>query len=113
MLQPIEIQIYTKENGSQPFIEWRDSIKDAVMRTRIISRIHRLQIGQFGDYKSLGQGIGELRMHFGKGYRIYFGRIGNTIVLLLSGGDKDTQQKDITKAREYWQEYKEGMSCDK
>jgi putative addiction module killer protein len=61
--------------------------------------------GNYGDYKSVGEGVYELRFFFGKGYRVYFGEDGDTIVVLLQGGDKSSQSKDITKARAYWKDY--------
>lgn len=67
----------------------------------------RVEQGNFGDYESVGDDVCELRFFFGSGYRIYFGEVGNTIVLLLCGGDKSSQKKDVKKAKEYWKEYQE------
>lgn len=66
-----------------------------------------MKYGNFGDYQSVGDGVFELRLHFGAGYRIYFGVVDNTIVLLLCGGDKSSQARDIVRAKVYWLEYKE------
>jgi putative addiction module killer protein len=74
-------------------------------RKRILVRVSRLQRGNYGDYKSVGEGVSELRMFFGSGYRVYFGERGNNLIVLLCGGDKSSQDKDIEKAKEYWQEY--------
>jgi len=65
-----------------------------------------MEQGNFGDYKSIGEGLYELRLHFGSGYRVYYGKIGDEIILLLAGGDKNTQKQDIQKARYYWRDYK-------
>ena len=103
----IEIQYYRSLNGSQPFIEWFDSIRNKNTQQRIDKRLARLEDGNFGDCQSVGGGVFELRLHFGPGYRIYFGQIENTLVLLLCGGDKKSQQRDIETAKNYWREYKE------
>ena len=106
-VHPREIQIYRTPNGRQPFTEWLESIRDTNMRDRMQARLEKLEEGNFGDYKSVGEGVFELRFHFGSGYRIYFAQIGNTIVLLLCGGDKSSQTGDIERAKAYWREYKE------
>jgi putative addiction module killer protein len=74
-------------------------------RKRILIRISRLQQGNYGDCEPVGEGISELRMFFGPGYRVYFGENGNDIVILLCGGDKGSQDKDIQQAKIYWEEY--------
>ena len=76
-------------------------------RAVIRARINRLELGNFGDCKSVGTGVLELRVSFGPGYRVYFGRDGNTLVVLLCGGDKGSQAKDILKAKLLWKEYKD------
>lgn len=77
------------------------------MRARIRRRLDRLELGNYGDYKSLTGGINELRLDFGKGYRIYFAEQDGLIIILLCGGDKSTQKKDIQKARDFWHELQE------
>ena len=104
--QPIEIQYYRGPNGRQPFIEWFESIRDRNTRNRIDKRLKRLEDGNFGDCQSVGGGIFELRLHFGPGYRMYFGQIDNSIILLLCGEDKTSQQRDIEFAKSYLIEYK-------
>ena len=105
--QPIEIQYYRDPNGRQPFIDWFKSIRDRNTRNRVERRLKRLEDGNFGDCQSVGGGIFELRLHFGPGYRIYFGQIDNRLILLLCGGDKTSQQRDIEFAKSYLIEYKE------
>lgn len=85
---------------SQTFQNWISSLKDREGRARINDRIKRLASGNFGDAKAIGGGVEELRMHSGPGYRVYFLRKGNTIIVLLSGGDKGTQAQDIKRAKE-------------
>lgn len=105
--QLIEIQYYRGPNGRQPYTEWFESIRDKNTQQRIDKRLARLEDGNFGDCKSVGGGIFELRLDFGPGYRIYFRQIENTLVLLLCGGDKASQQRDIELAKTYWREYEE------
>ncbi len=102
-----EIQYYRSPNGKEPFTEWLESIRDKSTQNRIDKRLERLEDGNFGDFKSVGDGVFELRLPFGPGYRIYFGQIDNTLVLLLCGGDKASQARDIERAKTYWREYKE------
>ena len=104
---PRELQFHRTQNGREPFTEWLESIRDRKTQTRIRGRLDRLEKGNFGDCESVGSGVFELRLHFGQGYRIYFGEVANTIVLLLCGGDKSSQTQDIENAKTYWQEYKE------
>ena len=105
--QPRELEFYRTPNGRQPFTEWFESIRDMKTQTRIRRQLTRLEVGNFGDCQSVGGGVFELRIHFGPGYRIYFGKISNTVLLLLCGGDKSSQPRDIERAKAYWQDYKE------
>ena len=104
---PRKLQFYQRSNGREPFIEWFESIRDQRTQDRIQARLDSVVLGNFGDCKSVGAGVFELRLHFGSGYRIYFGEVDNTIVLLLCGGDKSSQRRDIRLAKAYWQDYKE------
>ncbi len=105
-IQPRQIQVYQTPNGREPFNEWLVSIRDIELQGRIRARLERLEEGNLGDCQTVGDGVFELRIHFGAGYRIYFGQIGNTILLLLCGGDKSSQRRDIERAKTYWLEYK-------
>jgi len=100
-----QIELYTTEKGEQPFIQWLESLKDKAGRYRIKERLDRVALGNLGDHKYIRDGVSELRLDFGPGYRIYFGEERETIVLLLCGGDKSTQRKDIKKAITYWKDY--------
>ena len=104
--QPREIRRYVTNEGKVPFAQWLDSLRDAKTKTKIAQRLDRVNLGNLGDYKSVGGGVYELRIDYGSGYRIYFGQIGITIILLLCGGDKKTQAKDIEIAQKYWQDYR-------
>jgi putative addiction module killer protein len=104
-VHPREIQPYVTPEGRVPFDEWFNSLKDANTKAKIVSRINRVITGNLGDYRSLGEGVCEFRIDYGPGFRIYFGQVGTTIVLLLCGGDKSTQNRDIRQAKEYWKDY--------
>ncbi|MBI1928533.1 type II toxin-antitoxin system RelE/ParE family toxin [Candidatus Poribacteria bacterium] len=106
---PRELEIYRNRNGREPFTEWLKSIKDQKARNRIQARLDRLEAGHFGDCQPVSDGVFELRLHFGPGYRIYFGEVDNVIILLLCGGDKSSQARDIKRALKYWQEYQESQ----
>ena len=97
------ILIYKESSGKEPFVRWIETL-DKLSQIRIRKRISRMEIGHLGDYKSIGSGVFELRFFFGAGYRVYFGMQGDTIVILLCGGDKSTQEDDIKKAISYWKE---------
>jgi putative addiction module killer protein len=97
---------YQTVNGRTPLGEWLDSLADRQARTRILGRLDRLSAGLLGDWKSVGGGVCELRVDHGPGYRVYYGQDGNTLILLLCGGTKGTQAKDIEKAHAYWKDYK-------
>lgn len=100
-----ELVSYQTESGKLPFEEWLKSLKDVKARARIRSRLDRVELGHYGDYKAVGEGVYELRLFFGPGYRVYFAEDGNTLVLLLCGGDKSSQLRDINSAHAYWQDY--------
>ncbi|TRV42895.1 MAG: type II toxin-antitoxin system RelE/ParE family toxin [Microcystis panniformis Mp_MB_F_20080800_S26D] len=97
--QPREIERYVTADGQIPFDNWFDSIRVSKTQTIISKRLDRVRMGNLGDYRSVGGGVFELRIDYGPGYRIYFGQVGTTIVLLLCGGDKSTQIKDIRQDR--------------
>lgn len=100
-----EIRRYRTAAGDEPFTEWLSDLPDRQARARILVRLERLEVGNLGDAKFLRDGVSELRIDWGPGYRLYFGRDGRTVVVLLCGGDKRKQQADIRRAVELWQEY--------
>lgn len=99
------IKIAQIENNKAPFVEWINSL-DKVTKARIQSRLTRLLENNFGDCKKIDYEISELRLNFGPGYRIYYTEIDNIVVLLINGGDKSTQSKDIKKAKSILQEWR-------
>jgi putative addiction module killer protein len=102
--QEIEILLYC-QGGSCPFSKWISSLRDARARGIVRARLNRIRLGNFGDCKAVGEGVEEIRIDFGPGYRVYFGRQGSVVVVLLCGGSKKTQGRDIANAKKYWKEY--------
>lgn len=100
------IKVYETATGKCPFKKWINSLSDLEARVSIELRIDRLRVGNFGKNKSLRSGLYELKIGVGPGYRIYFSKVGQEIVLLLCAGNKQSQLKDIVKAREYLDDYK-------
>ena len=101
-----ELLEYVTGNGKCPFREWIRSLRDVHLRSRIRVRLNRIRLGNMGDCKSVGDGVLELRMNFGPGFRIYFGQQGDRVVILLCGGDKKSQGADIRLAKLYWEAFK-------
>lgn len=102
----IEILRYQREDGREPFTEWLNAVRDKVAQARIRIRLRQVQAGNFGDCEPVGEGVMELRVHVGAGYRVYCGRHGKAVVLLLCGGDKSSQTADIKRAKGLWLEWK-------
>lgn len=100
-----EIRRYRTTASEEPFTEWLSELRDRQARARILARLERLEVGNFGDCKFLRDGVSELRVDWGPGYRVYFGRDGLSVVVLLCGGDKRKQSADIKTAVALWQEY--------
>ncbi len=106
-ISPKEVVAFRARDGRVPFEEWLDDLDDKRAVARILARLARLRQGNSGDCKSVGEGVSELRVDYGPGYRVYFGRKGNELVVLLCGGDKRTQDRDIRLAKQFWREFKE------
>jgi putative addiction module killer protein/probable addiction module antidote protein len=100
-----EIRHYLTEGDRDVFLDWRSRIRDTKVAIAVDRRVNRIELGNFGDHKFLRDGVWELRIDVGPGYRIYYAIAGSQIILLLSGGDKRTQSADIDRACEYWQDW--------
>jgi putative addiction module killer protein len=107
VVQSVEPKILKRflRGGKSPFTEWLDDLKDVVGRARIRARLLSLEKGNFGKNRALGDGVYELKIDIGPGYRVYYGLEGMNVVLLLCGGSKRNQNRDIEHAKKYWQEY--------
>lgn len=103
----LEIRYYVAASGVEPFAEWFAEL-EALARAKVTRAIARMEQGNLSNVKSVGEGVLEYRIDFGPGYRVYFGRDGDTLVILLTGGTKKRQQRDINAAHAYWQDYKRG-----
>ena len=101
----ITLVVYVTEEGKAPFDEWFDKL-DVVAALKVRTALARIETGNLGDVKPVGQGVSERRITFGPGYRIYFGRDGDELVILLCGGTKKRQPKDIKQAKALWEDYK-------
>lgn len=97
---------YLDGKGRSPYGIWLASLKDPRAKAKVIMQVDRMELGLFGDSQPVGGGVSELRIHYGPGYRVYYAKDGVNIYLLLYGGNKDTQKKDIIRAQKYWLEYK-------
>ncbi len=106
IVEPKQVENYVTLDNKAPYEEWLDSLTDREGRNKIDIKITRLRTGNLGKCRAVGEGVTELKIDFGPGYRVYFGQDGTTLVILLCGGDKDTQDQDIKTAKEYWADYK-------
>jgi putative addiction module killer protein len=103
----VDVREYLTADGKNLYREWLDTL-GVTPRARIQARVLRFSTGNLGDHKSVGGGVWEARVMFGPGYRIYFGKDGAQLVLLLLGADKSTQRVDVARAQESWRAYQEG-----
>jgi len=102
---PRQILIYRCSDGRKPFEEWFSSLRDGTVKTRIRTRLDRVEDGDWGARRWVGGGVWEIKFHEGPGYRVYLGLDGIKVVVLLCGGDKRRQRDDILKAQIYWSDY--------
>jgi len=105
----IELEVYITDDGKAPFDDWFNGL-DATAAVKVRTALARIESGNLGDIKPVGQGVFERRITFGPGYRIYFGRDGDTLIILLCGGTKKRQRNDIEKAKSCWADYKRRKS---
>lgn len=102
----IELYRFRSEEGDEPFTRWLNGVRDKAAQARVRIRLRNLQAGNFGDCASVGEGVIELRVHVGAGHRVYLGRHGATMAILLGGGDKKSQAADIKRAKDIWTVWK-------
>ena len=102
----IELIRYQQEDGREPYTEWFRSRRDRLAKARIEARLHQIEFGNLGDCKPVGECVTELRIHVGAGYRVYCGQREKRLVVLLCGGDKDRQARDIARAKAFWADWK-------
>lgn len=100
------INEYTDEQGKSPYAQWLGNLRDGRAKAKILMRVDKMELGLFGDVEPIGEGLSELRIHYGPGYRVYYGKEGKQVYLLLCGGDKSSQSKDIKLAKAYWKDHK-------
>ena len=101
----LTIRHYLTRDGKDLIVEWLRTLRDLQGKAAIIRRLNRLELGNFGDFKPLREGVFELRIDVGPGYRVYCARSGKTVILLLCGGSKRTQTTDIDRACTYWRDW--------
>jgi putative addiction module killer protein len=104
---PRDIQRYVTSDGDIPFDDWLASLRSLKTQAKIDARLQRVALGNLGDTRFVGEGVHELKIDYGPGYRVYFGQVDTIVVLLLCGGDKSSQNQDITTAKQYWKAYQE------
>jgi len=103
------IRKYKRANGRIPYDEWFNSLRDTGVKARLLKRLDKVQLGNLGDWKYISDGVFELRENFNKGFRIYYGMEKRRMIILLCGGSKSTQVRDVRKAKQYWREFREGL----
>ena len=101
----LTLRHYRTATGKIPYQAWLAKLKDKTAKAAVVRRSIRIELGDLGDHKSVGDGVSELRIDVGPGYRVYYGMVGRTVVLLLTGGDKGSQARDIARAKGYWKDH--------
>lgn len=108
----VTVREFLDRQGSSPFAKWFGGL-DATAAAKVTTALLRLDLGNFSNVKGVGAGVFECRIDFGPGYRVYFGKDGDAVVILLGGGTKKRQNRDIATAQERWKDYKERKSQEK
>ena len=106
------INEYIDDSGKSLYADWLKNLRDAKAKAKIMMQVDKMELGLFGDVEAIGEGLSELRIHYGPGYRVYYGKEGQQVFLLLCVGDKSTQSKDIKKAKECWNNHKRRKKND-
>lgn len=106
------IKEYLTPNGRSPYAEWLSTLRDPLAKAKVIIQVDKMELGLLGDVEPIGKGLSELRIHHGPGYRVYFGKESPRTYLLLCGGDKSTQDRDIRRTQKYWQDHKRRRQSD-
>ena len=101
-----QVENYERPDGSCPFDDWMDSLRDQRARDIVRARIARVRLGNLGNCEPVGAGVLELKIDYGPGYRVYFGQVGMKLIIWLCGGEKSSQAEDIRRAIDYWEDYK-------
>lgn len=96
---------YRTASGKVPYQEWLARLRDTTAKAAVTRRIIRIELHDLGDHRRVGDGVSELRIAVGPGYRVYFGKVGTRIIVLLCAGDKGSQERDIAKAKTYWSDH--------
>lgn len=101
----IRIENYITDEGYEPFAKWFNTL-NVIAASKVTTALYRMELGNYSNVESVGEGVYEYKIDFGPGYRIYFGQVGDELVILVGGGSKKKQNKDIQMAKFYWKEYK-------
>ena len=104
------VEYFYAPSGKAPVKDWLNSVKDKLTQAILYKRIRQASLGNFGDHKSVGAGVSEMKIDYGPGFRIYYGIHNDELIMLLMGGSKRTQQTDIEKAKTYWALWKENQN---
>jgi len=101
-----EVRLYRTVEGRIPFLDWIEALRDERAKQKIQARIARIRLGNLGNTRPVGEGVQELKIDYGPGYRVYFAQHGARILIILCGGDKSTQAADIKAAKDFWNQFK-------